>query len=91
MNEKEAVWKSQITVFDPKAKEDPKIQKIPLDEDETCTAFCFSEVEEDKKIDQYLVVACAQGLQYRPTTSADRTNIKVFLMNNGKFELRHKT
>ena len=32
-----------------------------------------------------MVVACAQGLQYRPKTSADRTNIKVFLMNNGKF------
>ena len=38
------MWKSQITIFDPKVKEDPKIQKIPLEEDETCTAFCFCEV-----------------------------------------------
>ena len=56
-----------------------------MNEDETCTAFCFCESTEEKGILQYLIVACAKGLSYRPTTQADRTNIKVYLYEKNKF------
>ena len=45
LSEKEVEWKSQITFYDPKEKENKKIQKIALLDDETCTAFCFTSLQ----------------------------------------------